>query len=328
MTKAKAKKIALKAINIFFRYGLIISLSYMLLYPLLRMFAMAIIHPNVLGNIGTIWIPSEVSFDNFRTAYAIMDFVPHFITTFTHVSLMTLLVMINASLAGYAFARLRFKGMGFLFFLALLTFIVPTRALMLPQFVLFRNFDPLGVVSLINGEPLNLFGSPAAMFMMAGTGMGIAAGMFIYTFRQFFRGLPQELEEAAYVDGAGFLRTFFTIVLPMAKPAFFTVGTLSFVWTYNDSHFPNLFNPTGQYLFSRLVTISRVGGGTTPLQLNIGIARTAGRLPPDVITLNTAAYDAAIITVATLITLIPLIIGFLIVQKQFVQGVERSGIVG
>ena len=328
--RPKAIKIGKRVLTHVVRYSLIICLSYMLLYPILRMFSLAITHPYVLSTVGTIWVPSMMSFDNFRTAWAVMQFWPHFITTFTHVTLIMILATFNAALAGYAFAKLRFKGMNILFFLALLTFIIPTRALMLPQFVLFRNFDVFGIIALIRGEPLNLLGSPAAMFMMAGMGMGIAGGLFIYIFRQFFRGLPKELEEAAYVDGAGVLRTFFTIVLPMAKPAFMTVGTLSFIWTYNDNHFPSLFNPHGQYLRSRLATIGRLDTGTTPLQLSIAMARTAGTLSPDVTTLPhpNLAFDAAIVTVATLITMAPLIILFLIIQRQFVQGVERSGIVG
>jgi len=328
--KAKAIKRGKKVMGHLVRYSLIFCLSYMLLYPLLRMLSLALTHPYVLDAVGAIWVPPMVSLDNFRTAWAIMQFWPHFITTFAHVGIIMFLATLNAALAGYAFAKLRFRGMGILFFFVLLTFIVPTRAFMLPQFVLFRNFDVFGIITAVRGEPLNLLGQPTAMFMMAGLGLGIAGGLFIYIFRQFFRGIPKELEEAAYVDGAGVLRAFFTIVLPMAKPAFMTVGTLSFIWTYNDNHFPALFNPHGLYLRSRLGTIARTAGGTTPLQLNIAMARTMGNLDPSVTTLGhpNPSYDATIITVATLITMAPLIILFLIIQKQFVAGVERSGIVG
>ncbi|MCL2286147.1 MAG: ABC transporter permease subunit, partial [Firmicutes bacterium] len=166
-------------------------------------------------------------------------------------------------------------------------------------------------------------------FILSGTGMGIAGGLFIFIFRQFFRGLPKELEEAAYVDGAGFLRTFFTIVFPMAKPAFLTVGTLSFIWNYNDTHFPTLFNAGNNLYFSiRTQLLFVAQGGTSIVQNMISHARVAGRIAHETETLSTPVYDAAIRSVSTLVALLPLILLFLIIQKQFVQGVERSGIVG
>ena len=310
MSKVKVAKRAKSILGHIARYALIICLSYMLLYPILRMLSTALMHPYIIGTVSSLWVPSMISLDNFRTAWAVMQFWSHFSTTMLHTTLIMLLATFNAAFAGYAFAKLRFRGMGFIFFLVLVTFVVPTRALMLPQFVLFRNFDVLGIITLIRGEPLNLLGQPTAMFLMAGMGLSIGGGLFIYIFRQFFRGLPKELEEAAYVDGAGVIRTFFTIVLPIAKPAFLTVGTLSFIWTYNDTHFPNLFNPGGNYMFSRLRHLATAPGGQTTLQQNINMARTMGTLAPSVTTLPhpNPTYDAAIVVVATLITMAPLII--------------------
>ena len=309
-----------------FRYLLIICLAYMILYPLLRMFAEGIAHPHTIGMVGSIWIPPIISFDNFMVAFTVMNFIPSLIFTVSIISLMMILQTFNAALAGYAFARLRFRGSGILFGLVILTIVVPTQTLMLPQFVLFRNFDIFGIFNLILGEPLNLLGEPTAMFLMAGLGQGIAGGMFIYIFRQFFRGLPKELEEAAHVDGAGVIRTFFTIVIPMAKPAVLTVATLSFIWNYNDSFFPQLFHPTGQYLRARITALNAPSGGTSTMQLAIGLVR--GNIPRGAVVLSSPAYDAVILTVCTLLSILPLVVIFLIIQKQFVEGVERSGIVG
>ena len=326
--KARALRIAKKVLNYVVRYALIISLSYMILYPLFRMLTLAITHPRALGAVGSIWVPSMVSLDNFRVAMGLMDFWNTLWFTVRNVSLIVVLQVFNAAFAGYAFARLRFRGMGILFLLVLVTFIVPMQVFMLPQRVLFQNFDIFGIISLVRGEPINLLGSPGAMFVLAGTGMGLSGGLFIYIFRQFFRGLPKELEEAAYVDGAGFVRTFFTIVLPMAKPAFLTVGTLSFIWNYTDTHFPTLFNPTNQYMSIRTQVLVQAQGGTPVIQNLISQARTAGRIAHEVVHLETIVYNASLRQVSNLVALLPLIILFLIIQRQFVEGVERSGIVG
>jgi len=302
----------------------------MILYPVTRMIHNSIAYPRVVGMTGSMWVPAMISFDNFRVALAVMDWQSSLPFTMMNVTVIMLLQMFSAALAGYAFARLKFRGMGIIFILVLLTFVIPSRFLFLPQGVLFRSFDPLGLFSFFGNGPIVLFGRPMALFLMSGLGMGIAGGLFIYIFRQFFRGLPKELEEAAYVDGSGVLRSFFTIVLPMAKPAFLTVGTLSFIWNWTDPHFFAQFNPDLRFMSLRIQTFDLITGGTPRIHQYMGMARTAGRLSIDVTTLppGNPAYDAALMSASTFVSIIPLIILFLIVQKQFVQGVERSGIVG
>ena len=331
MSEAKAKKYLLKAIIMTLRYILMISLGVMILYPLMRMISVLFTHPRALGLVGAVWVPPRISFDHLQIAWGILDPARTLSYTFVHVSGLVVLSTLSAAFAGYAFARLKFRGMGLLFMLVLITFIIPNEVFTLPHQIMFRNFDVFGIVERITGEPLNLLGQSTVMYLMAGMGMGIAGGLFIYIFRQFYRGLPKELEEAAYVDGAGVTRTFLTIVLPMAKPAFFTVGTLSFIWNYNDTHFPGLFNPTLDNIRMRLQAIHTVSGGRSTISQWVNhIAR--GRIPITAYYVwgnyGNAQADAAILTISTLLSLLPLIILFLIIQRQFVQGVERSGIVG
>ena len=331
MNKPKLKKMAMATIIMIVRYILIISLSVMILYPLLRMIATIFMHPRAVGMIGAVWVPPLISFDHLRIAWAFLHPAQTMLYTFTHVTALMLLQIASAALAGYAFARLRFRGMNILFIFVLLTFIIPEQVFMLPQHALFRNFDIFGVFTAIRGEPLNLLGQSTVMYVMAGLGMGLSGGLFIYIFRQFYRGLPKELEEAAYVDGAGITRSFLTIVLPMAKPAFFTVGTLSFIWNYNDTHFPGLFNPTMDNVRMRIQAINQISGGRSTISQWVNyLARE--RIPVDVHYIGGSwgdpLADAAIITITTFLSILPLILLFLIVQRQFVQGFERSGIVG
>ena len=329
VTSRRVKKRVAKVVTTILRYTLIITLSFMIMYPLLRMLHSVFAHPRALGLVTSMWVPAMVSLDNLRVGIGVMDYWVALPFTILMVGFVMLLQLTNAALAGYAFARLRFKGIGILFVVVLITFVVPSRILMLPQGVLFRTFDPLWIFTIFGNGPINLFGRPITLFLMAGLGMGISSGLFIYIFRQFYRGLPKELEEAAYVDGAGVIRTFLTIVLPMAKPAFLTVGVLSFIWNWNDTHFTGQFNSDMRYLSLRVINLGTPDGGAPRIHQAINMARGAGRISNDVLTLSSSIeYDAALMTVVTFLSIIPLVILFFIIQKQFIQGVERSGIVG
>lgn len=308
------------------RYSLIICLSYMILYSLLQLISASFTHPYDIGSTSSVWIPQSITLDNIKVAYTIMKYPKAFLYTLGSTTVVMILQMANAAFAGYSFARLRFRGSKLLFGLVILTIIVPPSSLMLPQYIYFRNFDIFGICKILLGKELNLLGEPSSLFILSALGQGLSSGLFVYIFCQFFRGLPKELEEAAHVDGAGFLRTFFRIVLPTAKPSFMTVGVLSFVWNWNDTYFPRLFNPTDNYLRVRLATLSTPSGGSSAVQVAIG--NSISKIPPDTIKLASSAYDSVILKAGSLLAIIPLIIFFLIIQKQFVEGVERSGIVG
>lgn len=113
-------------------------------------------------------------------------------------------------LAGYGFARFRFKGNAVLFVMVILTIIVPPQMLGMPNYLLMKNFDFFGLYGLLSGSPstLSLVNSPLSFFLPAALGQGLRAGVFILVFRQVFAGLPHELEEAAFIDGCGYCGTF------------------------------------------------------------------------------------------------------------------------
>jgi len=290
------------------------------------MIATAFTHPYDIGSMGSIWIPEVPVLDNIIVALNIMYYPKALLFTIRSTVIMVILQIFNSAFAGYAFARLKFRGSKLLFALVVFTIIVPPSSVMLPQYVYLRNFDIFGIFQLITGSKLNLLGKPASMWLLAVMGQGLNSGLFIYIFRQFFKGLPKELEEAAYVDGAGILRIFLKIVLPMSKPGILTVGVLSFVWNWNDTYFPRLFNPTINYLRIRLNGLSMPSGGTSNVQLAIG--NVVSKLPPDIVKLTSDAYDKLMLSICSLLVILPLIVFFLIVQKHFIEGIERSGIVG
>lgn len=322
----KAKKYTSLTVSALFRYALLICFGFMILYPLLRMISDAFVHPYDIGTTTSVWIPASPVFDNIIIAFTILKYPTGFAYTLGSTTAIMLLQAACAAFAGYSFARFKFRGSGFIFGLVLLTIIVPPASLRLPQYIMFRNFDIFGIFQAITGTKLNLLSNPASLFVLSALGQGLSGGLFVYIFRQFFRGLPKELEEAAYVDGAGFLRTFFRIVLPTAKPGIITVAVLSFIWNWNDTYLPSMFNPTDRYLSLKASALRVPVGGKSMVQQSIGFF--VSKLPPDILRLETPPYDKAILSVCSLLVILPLIVFFLIIQKQFVESVERSGIVG
>ena len=147
------------------------------------------------------------------------------------------------------------------------------------------------------------------MYIMTFFTCGLRSGLYIYIFNQFFRGLPKEIEEAAFVDGCGVWYTYFRIMLRNAMPAAITVAIFSLVWQYNDTFYARLFNISDGVVLSK-----RISG------LQLTISNVYKIYDPNILELY---MDAGII-----LLMIPLIIIYVLLQKQFIEGVERSGIVG
>jgi multiple sugar transport system permease protein len=140
-------------------------------------------------------------------------------------------------------------------------------------------------------------------------GCGVRSGLYIYIFNQFFRGLPKEIEEAAFVDGCGTWYTYFGIMLRNAMPAVITVTVFSIVWQFNDTFYAKLFLVSENVVISKKIS-----------SLQATIANLDKVLDP---TIQELYLDAGILMV-----ILPIIIIYLLLQKNFIEGVERSGIVG
>jgi multiple sugar transport system permease protein len=211
---------------------------------------------------------------------------------------------------GYGLARFKFKERELIFALILFTLIVPPQVLLIPLYVFYQRFDILGIIRLIKGEPLNLLNSYYPIILPTILGGGLRSGLFIYIFRQFFKGMSKELEEAAYVDGASPFQTYLRIFIPNSIPAIVTVFLFSVVWHWNDVFEPSVFiGDFDKYTLSlNLANIrSIITGGTQifdPLLI----------LPPQ--------YAGAILVI------LPMLIFYIFTQRFFVESVERTGIIG
>ena len=303
------------------RYLLILCIGYIILLPILQMVSATFTSPDEVGNPVSTWIPSEFSLEHLHVAFITLKYPQALAYTLATTAAQVVLQVLSAAITGYAFARARTKKLKALFFVVILTIVVPSSVLMLPQYIYFRNFDVLGIIKLITGSTINLLGKPVTLYLLDIFGMGLKAGLYIYIFRQFFRGLPRELEEAAHVDGCGFVRTLFSIVMPNAMPGVTTVAVLSFVWNWNDTYYANLF--VGNTL-NLMVKLNQISGD---MQNSMNMYRS--QIPSQYrFNITSVLYQNSVLTAASLLVILPLIILYIFVQKRFVESASNSGIVG
>lgn len=307
--KVRRKRIFKKAVVSVFRFFLLFGLSFVILFPTIQQILMALRAPIDVNNPAVIWIPNEWSVENIKIASVVLDYPKALLST-TKLSLIsTILQIASTALAGYAFSRLKFRGSNILFIGVILTIIIPPQALSLAQYLYFVD--------------LKLVGRESSIYLISGLGMGIRSGIFIYIFRSFFQGLPKELEESAQIDGAGVFRTFWSVMLPNARGAIVTVGLFAFVWQWNDTYFVRLFEVSRADF--PLLTM-RLMGAAENMYNALFITGGINLIGKDI--WSNPMFLALITNVSALLMMLPLLIMYLFVQKQFVESIERTGIVG
>ncbi|NMM52220.1 carbohydrate ABC transporter permease [Paenibacillus aquistagni] len=284
---------------------LVTGFCYIILFPIFLRLSVAFRDRIDVYDPAVLWIPRHFTLDNFRIAMETTDFFGALRNTLLISGSTTIIQIISCAMAAYAFARLRFRGSGILFGLVIFTIIVPPQTIMIPLYMTYRYFDLFGLVPVLTGQTsFNLIDTFWPFILSSATGMGLKNGLYIYIFRQFFRGVPKELEEAAFVDGAGIVHTFFRIMVPNAIPAVITVALFSFVWQWNDSYYVGLFLNDVKVLSTQL--------------MNMGVNLEE----PDPV------LQSILLNTGVLLITAPLLIMYLFVQRYFVESVERTGIVG
>lgn len=285
-----------------FRFILIAGVSYVILAPMIGILTSSFFSDSDRYNPIVFTIPINPTLERYSTAMEYLDYWKTLGTTVVYTLLLTLIQVFVCSMVGYGFARFEFKLKKILFACVILMIVLPIHTVMLPLYVTFRNFG-------IGGGTTNLMGTWWPVTIMSCLGTGLSSGLYIYIFNQFFRGLPKEIEEAAFVDGAGTWYTYFRIMLVNAMPALITVIVFSLVWQYNDTFYASLFNvPTDTLLSKRISTLMDT------------ISNVKKIYDPSLLTLY---LNAGIVLIAA-----PLVLIYIVLQKQFIEGVERSGIVG
>lgn len=302
------------------RAFLLLGLCFVILLPIFEKLSASLRHPTDISNSQVVWIPAQFSTINFQVAAKMLSYGESFVNTVLISTITTFIQVIATAIAGYAFARLKFKGNTVIFYIVLFSLIVPNEALDRSRTWIMNEHTFLGI---------NLVGNVLSMYILAAFGQGIRSAIFIYLFRQFFKGIPIELEESAQVDGAGVIRTFWSVMLPNARGAIVTVSLFAFVWQWNDCYFGQLLGYTSGNMSLLAVQLST---GTEQLRTIISTWSAAGDevlmsfLSSGVTT--DPLFVALIANTAALMIMAPLLIGYFFVQKLFVESIERTGLVG
>ena len=296
-----------------FRAVIVFGLCFIILYPLIFMISSAF-RPRAEMNDPTImWIPKTFTLSNIKDAAKAMDFWVTLKNTLILNIGCSLVQVVTCALTGYGFARFKFKGKNILFFVVIMMILVPSQIILIPQYMFFRYFNPFGIYHMITGEYINLINTAVTMYFPAFTANGIRAGLFIYLFRQSFRGLPKELEDAAYLDGCSPFRTFIQVMVPNAGSTFLTVFLLSVVWYWNDYFVSTSFftdNRTIALMLKNLdANLTRIIFDNGNVQVNVREL---------IVWMESGC----------LISITPMLIMYILLQKNFTEGIARSGLTG
>ena len=295
-------------------YVVCLCLAYQLLYPVLYMISMSIREPSDMNDPSIIWVAKHFTLNNFADAIKSMNFWNAFRVSLTLCIVCGVLDVFSCAIAGYGFARFDFWGKKALFVLVIFTMVVPTQTLVLPLYMRWRYADFGGIVGLFNEQGfVNLIGTLWPLIIPAALAMGVRSGLYIFIYRQFFINLPVALEDAAYIDGAGPYRTFFSIMLPNIKNAIITVFLFSFVWNWGEYYLSKQF--LGSTDRSIMVALSAIRRDLASLSSLAGTQ--IGSNPEKV---------ATRVMAGCLLTAAPMLIMFIFTQRFLADSIEHIGI--
>ncbi|KUK03198.1 MAG: Monosaccharide-transporting ATPase [Thermotoga sp. 50_64] len=263
-------------------HGFLFIMAAIMILPFLWMISTSFKTPAEIFVLPPRWIPKEPALENYRELFASINFGRPFMNTVIVASSITFLSLLISSMAGYAFAKFRFKGRDKLFFLILATLMVPGQMTMIPVFLLLRQ---LGLLNTYAGLILP----------------GVASAFNIFFMRQFIMTIPNELIEAAKMDGARESFIFFRIILPLSKPALTTIAIFTFTGSWNSFLWP-LIIAQDERMYTLPVAVSVLAGQYGE---NLGIQM---------------AGSCVVIT--------PILVFFLFAQRYFIKGIALTGLKG
>lgn len=305
--KKSSQKRASVRIWAFFRFVILFGLGFVIMYPLIYMVSCAFRDRADMSDPTVMWIPRHVTLDIIRETMEAMDFGITLKNTLVLNIGCSLVQVLSCAVTGYGFARFSFRGKKLLFGVVIMMILVPTQVISLPLYSEFRFFGIKGLFTV------NLIDSKLTMYLPALTANGIRSGLMILIFRQFFRGMPRELEDAAYIDGCGPFMTFVRVMIPNASSAFLTVFLFSVVWYWNDYYVSTTFFTNTKTVALMLTNLD------SELKMRLFNDASVSISPREEIVWKEAGC---------LISIAPLLLMYICLQKHFTEGIERSGIVG
>ncbi len=279
---------------ILFRTLLVIGLCYTILKPIVQYILYAFMSPEDFSDWTVSMIPKRWSLYYWQKAAENLDiFGTTGLRSFLFATTAALLQVISSLVVGYGLARFDFKGKKFLTVMLFIVMLVPGTVIQLPQYFQFRYFG-IGIIKI------NLVNTVIPYYMLSFTGLGLKQALYIFLFKAMFEGLPKELENAAYVDGAGVFKTFFYVALPNAKSLMITIFLFGFCWTWTNSSYATAFYPNVKLISSTLLKLDSM--------------------------LTNSAQSAGNITYAGIILeIIPMLILMVFCQKHIIKSISTSG---
>ena len=326
------------------RYVLLVGIAYIVLYPFFSKISSSVKSYVDFTDSMVNLIPKNFSLDIYKSIFVEQDYMRAFGNTFMLSFSTAIIQTFICSFIAYGFAKFKFKGNKLLFAMVILTMIIPHRTLASSMKLMFANFDVLGIFRFFSGGGISIFGfefnnealssinflnkidsnifKPSGVdllnsywpfMILSFCGLAFKNGLYIFLLRQFFMGVPDELEESAYIDGSGVFRTFFTIILPISVPMMITVFLFAFSWQWTD-----IFYASSTMFFPDSVNAPYML--TTDIGFEIPASLT-GLVPG-----REEQWYSAVRNTGGLMTIAPLVIMYLFGQKYLVQGIERSGL--
>ena len=308
LLKRRSGQIALSVIRALLMFGL----CFMIIQPMLTRLSMSFMEERDLYDSTIILLPRHVTLDNYRIVADLTSFPTSMLNTLWISLLISACQVVAATLVAYGFARFDFPLKKFWFGCVVALIIIPPQTIQTSLYMTFANFDILGLITLIKGSTINLRSSILPYVLMSLTCVGLKNGLFIYMLRQYFRSVPESLEEAAYVDGCSTMHTFVKIMLPDAMPTIASCFLFSFVWQWTDLFYSRNFL-SGYTLYSvQLSTIVSRMSRYFSDNANQSIVVPNGR-------------QLQLISIGVLICCIPLIILYCFTQRTFVESLAMTG---
>ena len=295
------------------RLIVILPVIYVILYPLFTMITTSLQDQYQILDPSVVWVPKSISLVNYKSAIQALDYFKALWQTFKVNIISALMEVAVCAVTAYGFARFNFKFKRLFIVILVFHIIIPPEMISVPTYLQLRYYDVLGILNLtgkIIGSDIrpNLIDTPFSFWIPSLLSVGLRSGLFIFIYMQFYKGLPKELEEAAYIDGAGPFKTFIKIIVPSSGVACLTVLIFSVIWHWNEYFLSSLYFTNN---FPLAVRLSQIG---TTLSVTG--------------TINSLTSYNGIIMAASLLFILPMLIMYMLLQRKFVKSVDRVGIVG
>lgn len=291
---------------------LMFGLCFMIIQPMITRFSMSFMTEQDLYDSTIVMLPRHLTLENYKIVADLTGLPTSMLNTLWLSLLMSACQIVSCTLVAYGFARFEFPLKKFWFACVIALIIIPPQTISTALYTTFARFDIFGIFKLTTGAPLNLRQSIWPYVMMCLTCMGLKDGLYIFMMRQYFKSVPESLEEAAYVDGCGTMHTFLKIMLPDATPIIASCFLFSFVWQWTDLFYSRNFL-TGFKTYSvQLSTMASRMGRYFSKDATQSVVVPNGR-------------QLQLISIAVLVCCIPLIILYCFTQRTFVESLAMTG---